>query len=77
MYLGRYWKMATATHMRDQDGVLGSWFWPRTGLAIVGIWGLNQQMKDLNLSQLCHFAFQMVGVLLFYVCSHKGKTIVF
>lgn len=34
-----------ATHLKDLDGVLGSWQWSAT----VGIWGINQDMEDFCL----------------------------
>lgn len=30
------------------DGVLGSWYWLGLVLAVVNIWGMKQQMKDLS-----------------------------
>lgn len=41
---------ASATHMRDPDGVSGSWFMPGPVPAIATIWRLKQQMEACSLS---------------------------
>lgn len=35
------------THVRDTDGVTGSWPQPDLVLAVVAIWGVNQKTEDL------------------------------
>lgn len=47
------WKSSTwpksfdpCTHVGSQDEVIVSWFWPIPVLAVVKIWGVNQQIKD-------------------------------
>lgn len=55
--------LVPAAHMGDLHGVLGSQLRPGPTLAVVGIWGENQQTEELTLSVALHMLPFVPGIL--------------